>query len=119
MLSGAGWAQGGIRLELRQCVPKDDIVGLGRLELIAKVVLFWSDGNRNASDTQSGTGRPTPVSQITDRGALIGLELKMNYRPLPADHGAPVPARVPGRYGGASTTGLIEITIGSHGLGCG
>ena len=100
-------------------MPKDDIVGLGRLELIAKAVLFLSDGHRNASDPQSATGRPTPVSQITDRSALIGLELKMNCRPLPADHGTPVPARVPGRYGGESTTGLIEITIGSHGLGGG
>jgi sulfane dehydrogenase subunit SoxC len=38
----------------------------------------------------------------------------MNGMPLPADHGAPVRALVPGWCGGASTKWLTEIKIASH-----
>ena len=113
-VSGNGWGQGGIGLAEWQYVPMNHILGLVGLKPNAKAVLFWSGVDGKAPNTQSDTGRPTPISEITDRGDVIGLAFKMNGQPLPADHGAPVRALVPGWCGGASTKWLTEIKIASH-----
>lgn len=113
-VSGNGWGQGGIGLAEWQYVPMNHILGLVGLKPNAKAVLFWSGVDGKAPNTQSDTGRPTPVSEITERGDVIGLAFKMNGQPLPADHGAPVRALVPGWCGGASTKWLTEIKIASH-----
>lgn len=113
-VSGNGWGLGGIGLAEWQYVPMDHILGLVGLKPNAKAVLFWSGVDGKAPNTQSDTGRPTPISEITSRSDVIGLAFKMNGKPLPADHGAPVRALVPGWCGGASTKWLTEIKIASH-----
>jgi len=113
-VSGNGWGLGGIGLAEWQYVPIDHILRLVGLKPNAKAVLFWSGVDGAAPNTQSDTGRPTPISEITGRSDVIGLAFKMNGKPLPADHGAPVRALVPGWCGGASTKWLTEINIASH-----
>lgn len=113
-VSGNGWGLGGIGLAEWQYVPIDHILGLVGLKPNAKAVLFWSGVDGKMPNTQSDTGRPTPISEITGRSDVIGLAFKMNGQPLPADHGAPVRALVPGWCGGASTKWLTEIKIASH-----
>ncbi len=113
-VSGNGWGLGGIGLAEWQYVPMDHILGLVGLRPTAKAVLFWSGVDGRAPNTQSDTGRPTPITEVTGRSDVIGLAFKMNGKPLPADHGAPVRALVPGWCGGASTKWLTEIKIASH-----
>ena len=111
---GNGWGLGGVGLAEWQYVPMDHILGLVGLKPNAKAVLFWSGVDGKAPNTESDTGRPTPISEVTGRSDVIGLAFKMNGKPLPADHGAPVRALVPGWCGGASTKWLTEIKIASH-----
>lgn len=77
-------------------------------------MLLWSRVDGKEPNTQSDTGRPTPISEITGRSDVIGLAFRMNGKPLPADHDAPVRALVPGWCGGVSTKWLTEIKIASH-----
>jgi len=113
-VSGNGWGLGGLGLAEWQYVPMNHIFGLVGLKPNAKAVLFWSGVDGRAPNTQSDTGRPTPIGEFLSRGDDIGLAFKMNGRLLPADHGAPVRALVPGWCGGASTKWLTEIKIASH-----
>ena len=113
-VAGNSWGLGGCGLAEWQYVPMDHILGLVGLKPNAKAVLFWSGVDGKAPNTESDTGRPTPISEITSRGDVIGLAFKMNGQPLPADHGAPVRALVPGWCGGASTKWLTEVKISSH-----
>ena len=111
---GNGWGLGGIGLAEWQYVPISHILGLVGLKPNAKAALFWSGVDGRTPNTESDTGRPTPISEITGRSDVIGLAFKMNGESLPADHGAPVRALVPGWAGGASTKWLTEIKISSH-----
>ena len=113
-VNGNSWGMGGGGVAEWQYVPMDHILGLVGLKPNAKAVLFWSGVDGKAPNTQSDTGRPTPISEVTGRSDVIGLAFKMNGQPLPADHGAPVRALVPGWCGGASTKWLTEIKIASH-----
>ena len=113
-VSGNGWGLGGLGLAEWQYVPMNHILGLVGLKPNAKAVLFWSGVDGKAPNTESDTGRPTPIGEFLSRGDDIGLAYKMNGRLLPADHGAPVRALVPGWCGGASTKWLTEIKIASH-----
>ena len=113
-VSGNGWGLGGVGLAEWQYVPISYILSLVGLKLNAKAILFWSGVDGKAPNTQSDTGRPIPISEALERGDDIGLAFKMNGMPLPADHGAPVRALVPGWCGGASTKWLTEIKIASH-----
>jgi len=113
-VSGNGWGLGGVGLAEWQYVPMSHILGLVGLKPNAKACLFWSGVDGKAPNTESDTGRPTPVSQLLERGDDIGLAFKMNGKPLLPDHGAPVRALVPGWCGGASTKWLTEIKIASH-----
>ena len=106
---GNGWGLGGIGLAEWQYVPISHILGLVGLKPNAKAALFWSGVDGRTPNTESDTGRPTPISEITGRSDVIGLAFKMNGESLPADHGAPVRALVPGWAGGASTKWLTEI----------
>lgn len=113
-VSGNGWGLGGVGLAEWQYVPISHILGLVGLKSNAKAILFWSGVDGKTPNTESDTGRPIPVSEALERGEDIGLAFKMNGMPLPADHGAPVRALVPGWCGGASTKWLTEIKIASH-----
>jgi DMSO/TMAO reductase YedYZ molybdopterin-dependent catalytic subunit len=75
----------------------------------AQQLLFWSgvDG--------PDTGRPIPMKDVLERPEEIGLAFGLNgLIPLPADHGGPVRALVPGWGGAASVKWLTEIRISSH-----
>jgi sulfane dehydrogenase subunit SoxC len=113
-VSGNGWGLGGVGQAEWQYVPISHILGLVGLKKNAKSALFWSGVDGKAPNTRSDTGRPLPISELLERGNDIGLAFKMNGMPLPADHGAPVRALVPGWCGGASTKWLTEIKIASH-----
>lgn len=72
-------------------------------------LLFWSgvDG--------PDTGRPIAMDAVLERPDDIGLAFGLNgLIPLPADHGGPVRALVPGWGGAASVKWLTEIRISSH-----
>jgi sulfane dehydrogenase subunit SoxC len=93
------WDYVPIREILDRVKPRDNAVQL----------LFWSgvDG--------PDTGRPMPMEAVLERADEIGLAFGLNgLVPLPADHGGPVRALVPGWGGAASVKWLTEIRISSH-----
>ena len=81
----------------------------GAADAEAVQLLFWSgvDG--------PDTGRPIAMEAVLERPEEIGLAFGLNgLIPLPADHGGPVRALVPGWGGAASVKWLTEIRISSH-----
>lgn len=113
-VTGNSWGLGGVGMAEWEYVPMSAILDLVGLKKNAKACLFWSGVDGKAPNTQSDTGRPLPVSEILERPDDIGLAFKMNGMPLPADHGSPVRAFVPGWCGGASTKWLTEVKIASY-----
>jgi DMSO/TMAO reductase YedYZ molybdopterin-dependent catalytic subunit len=91
-------------------VPIGEILDRVRPNGKAREVLFWSgvDGK--------DTGRPIDIDELRDRPEVIGLAYGLNGLPLPADHGGPVRALVPGWGGAASVKWLTEMRISSHGF---
>lgn len=89
-------------------VPIGEILDRVRPKANAREALFWSgvDGK--------DTGRPIPIKELQDRREDIGLAYGLNGLPLPADHGGPVRALVPGWGGAASVKWLTEMRIASH-----
>lgn len=115
-VSGTGWGLGGIGQAEWQYVPMSHILGLVGLKPQAKAVLFWSgvDNKDNRPGADGDRGRPLPASVLREYADVIGLAFKMNGFDLPADHGGPVRALVPGYCGAASTKWLTEIKIADH-----
>jgi sulfane dehydrogenase subunit SoxC len=90
-------------------VPIKEILDRVKPRANARQLLFWSgvDG--------PDTGRPIPMEAVLERPEEIGLAFGLNgLIPLPADHGGPVRALVPGWGGAASVKWLTEIRISSH-----
>ena len=90
-------------------VPIKEILDRVRPRSNALQLLFWSgvDG--------PDTGRPIPMEAVLERPEEIGLAFGLNgLIPLPADHGGPVRALVPGWGGAASVKWLTEIRISTH-----
>lgn len=113
-VKGNGWGLGAVGQAEWQYVPISHILGLVGLKPSAKWALFWSGVDSKSPGTESDTGRPLPVTELTQRGDDIGLVFKMNGLDLPADHGGPVRVLVPGWTGAASTKWLTEIKIAEH-----
>ncbi len=112
-VTGSGWGLGGIGQAEWQYVPMSHILSLVELKRDAKAALFWS-GVDNKGDIAGGVGdrgRPLPVRDLKSYADYIGLAFKMNGQDLPADHGGPVRALVPGYCGAASTKWITEIKI--------
>jgi DMSO/TMAO reductase YedYZ molybdopterin-dependent catalytic subunit len=108
-VSGGNWGLGAVGLAEWRYVPISEILGLVGLRPGAVEALFWS-GVDGAGDI----GRPMPVRDILERPEVIGLAYKMNGIDLPADHGYPVRALIPGWGGAASTKWITEIKISPH-----
>ncbi len=90
-------------------VPIKEILDRVKPTQEARQLLFWSgvDG--------PDTGRPIAMEAVLERPEEIGLAFGLNgLIPLPADHGGPVRALVPGWGGAASVKWLTEIRISSH-----
>jgi DMSO/TMAO reductase YedYZ molybdopterin-dependent catalytic subunit len=90
-------------------VPIQEILDRVRPTQEALQLLFWSgvDG--------PDTGRPIAMEAVLERPQEIGLAFGLNgLIPLPADHGGPVRALVPGWGGAASVKWLTEIRISSN-----
>jgi DMSO/TMAO reductase YedYZ molybdopterin-dependent catalytic subunit len=90
-------------------VPIREILDRVKPTSSARQLLFWSgvDG--------PDTGRPIAMEAVLERPEDIGLAFGLNgLIPLPADHGGPVRALVPGWGGAASVKWLTEIRISSH-----
>lgn len=90
-------------------VPIKEILDRVKPTAEAVQLLFWSgvDG--------PDTGRPIAMKDVLERPEEIGLAFGLNgLIPLPADHGGPVRALVPGWGGAASVKWLTEIRISSH-----
>jgi DMSO/TMAO reductase YedYZ molybdopterin-dependent catalytic subunit len=90
-------------------VPIKEILDRVKPRSNAVQLLFWSgvDG--------PDTGRPIAMEAVMERPEEIGLAFGLNgLIPLPADHGGPVRALVPGWGGAASVKWLTEIRISSH-----
>src|SRR5918999_4293869 len=90
-------------------VPIKEILDRVKPKSNATQLLFWSgvDG--------PDTGRPMPIEAVLERPEEIGLAFGLNgLIPLPADHGGPVRALVPGWGGAVSVKWLTEIRISSH-----
>jgi DMSO/TMAO reductase YedYZ molybdopterin-dependent catalytic subunit len=90
-------------------VPIQEILDRVKPTSEAVQLLFWSgvDG--------PDTGRPIAMEAVMERPEEIGLAFGLNgLIPLPADHGGPVRALVPGWGGAASVKWLTEIRISSH-----
>jgi DMSO/TMAO reductase YedYZ molybdopterin-dependent catalytic subunit len=115
-VGGTGWGLGGIGQAEWQYVPMSHILSLVGLKPDAKQVLFWSgvDNKENKPGAIGDRGRPLDVSVLRQNADVIGLAFKMNGKDLPADHGGPVRALVPGYCGAASTKWLTEIKIANH-----
>ena len=115
-VGGTGWGLGGIGQAEWQYVPMSHILSLVGLKKDARQVLFWSgvDNKQNKPGADGDRGRPLDVSVLRAMADSIGLAFKMNGMSLPADHGGPVRALVPGYCGAASTKWLTEIKIANH-----
>lgn len=115
-VTGTGWGLGGIGQAEWQFVPMSHILSLVGLKANAKAALFWSgvDNLENKPGAAGDRGRPIPAEVLRGNADVIGLAFKMNGLDLPADHGGPVRALVPGWCGAASTKWLTEIKIASH-----
>lgn len=115
-VSGTGWGLGGVGLAEWQYVPMSHILGLVGLKKTARQALFWSgvDNKEGKGGAQGDSGRPVPIETLLYRGQSCGLAFQMNGLDLPADHGAPVRALIPGWCGAASTKWLTEIKISSN-----
>lgn len=113
-VGGTGWGLGGVAQAEWEYVPMNHILGLVGLKKNAKAALFWSGIDGREPGQASDTGRPVPIEMLKLRGDSVGLAFRMNGVDLPADHGAPVRAIVPGWCGAASTKWLTEIKIASH-----
>lgn len=90
-------------------VPIKEILDRVKPTSEAQQLLFWSgvDG--------PDTGRPMRMRDVLERPEEIGLAFGLNgLIPLPADHGGPVRALVPGWGGAASVKWLTEIRISSN-----
>jgi sulfane dehydrogenase subunit SoxC len=115
-VGGTGWGLGGIGQAEWQYVPISHILGLVGLKRSAQAMLLWSgvDNKSNTPGAQGDTGRPLPISTVLDLQHVMGLAFKMNGEDLPADHGGPVRAIVPGYCGAASTKWLTEIKVSTR-----
>ncbi|MFM9939139.1 MAG: molybdopterin-dependent oxidoreductase [Hyphomicrobiaceae bacterium] len=113
-VKGNSWGLGAVGQAEWQYVPMSHILGLVGLKKSAKWALFWSGIDAKVAGTESDTGRPLPINELTQRGLDIGLAFKMNGLDLPADHGGPVRLIVPGWTGAASIKWLSEIKIADH-----
>jgi sulfane dehydrogenase subunit SoxC len=115
-VTGTGWGLGGIGQADWQYVPMSHILGLVGIKSNAKAVLLWSgvDNKDNIPGAEGDRGRPLPMEVVRMHADAIGLAFKMNGYDLPADHGGPVRALVPGYCGAASTKWITEIKIASH-----
>ncbi len=115
-VSGSGWGLGGIGQAEWQYVPMSHILSLVELTKDAKAALFWSgvDNKGNVAGGMGDRGRPLPIKDLKSYADFIGLAFKMNGQDLPADHGGPVRAIVPGYCGAASTKWITEIKIATH-----
>lgn len=89
-------------------VPISEILSRVRPKSNAVQALFWSGVDR------PDTGRPIDFSELRARPEAIGIAYGLNGKDLPADHGGPVRAIVPGWGGTASIKWLTEIRIASH-----
>jgi sulfane dehydrogenase subunit SoxC len=90
-------------------VPIQEILDRVRPTQDALQLLFWSGVD------SPDTGRPIAMEAVLERPQDIGLAFGLNgLIPLPADHGGPVRALVPGWGGAASVKWLTEIRISSH-----
>ena len=115
-VTGSGWGLGGIGQAEWQYVPMSHILSLVGLKKNAKAALFWSgvDNKEGKPGVAGDRGRPIPADVLKQYSSAIGLAFKMNGQDLPADHGGPVRALIPGYCGAASTKWLTEIKIASH-----
>ena len=113
-VKGNSWGLGAVGQAEWQYVPMSHILGLVGLKPDARWALFWSGVDGKTAGSEAETGRPLPVSELTQRGDDIGLVFKMNGIDLPPDHGGPVRLVVPGWTGAASIKWLTEIKIASH-----
>ncbi len=113
-VKGTGWGFGGIGQAEWRIVPFPVLFGLAGIKKSARDVLLWSGVDGAVAGAASDTGRPVPFTTLADLGDDAGLAFKMNGVDLPADHGAPVRAVVPGWCGAASTKWVTEIKISAH-----
>ena len=113
-VTGNGWGLGGVE-HGRMGIRSDELHPRSRrTQAECESVFILVRRRRQSAEHESDTGRPIPASELHERSNEIGLAFKLNGMPLPADHGAPVRAFVPGWCGGASTKWLTEIKIASH-----
>lgn len=115
-VGGTGWGLGGIGQAEWQYVPISHILGLAGLKKNAQHLLLWSgvDNKEGKAGVEGDSGRPLPIATVLELQNVMGLAFKMNGEDLPADHGGPVRALVPGYCGAASTKWLTEIKVASH-----
>lgn len=104
-VKGGNWGFSAISMGEWDYIAIGDILDRVKPKKEARQLLFWSgvDG--------PDTGRPMPMAEILARPEVIGLAFGLNGQPLPADHGGPVRALVPGWGGAASVKWLTEIRI--------
>ncbi len=108
-VEGGNWGFSAISQGEWDYVPIKEILDRVKPTPDAVQLLFWSgvDG--------PDTGRPIAMKDVLERPEEIGLAFGLNgLIPLPADHGGPVRALVPGWGGAASVKWLTEIRIESH-----
>ena len=108
-VEGGNWGFSALSQGEWDYVPIKEILDRVKPTAEAEQLLFWSgvDG--------PDTGRPIPMKDVLERPEEIGLAFGLNgLIPLPADHGGPVRALVPGWGGAASVKWLTEIRISSH-----
>ena len=92
-------------------VPLKDLLKQAGLHPAATAVVFHGADSGEAEGLPPGThyARSIPLEKALDPATLLAYE--MNGAPLPADHGFPLRALVPGWYGMDSVKWLTRIEI--------
>ena len=102
---------GGVSTAVWSGVPLEELLKQAGLQSGATTVVFHGADSGDDEDVPAGThfARAIPIEKALDQGTLLAYE--MNGSPLPADHGFPLRALVPGWYGMDSVKWLTRVEI--------
>jgi DMSO/TMAO reductase YedYZ molybdopterin-dependent catalytic subunit len=101
----------GVSTALWSGVPLAELLKQAGLRTEARSVVFYGADSGGGEDVPTGThfARAIPLEKAMDPLMLLAYE--MNGEPLPADHGFPLRAVVPGWYGMDSVKWLMRVAV--------
>jgi DMSO/TMAO reductase YedYZ molybdopterin-dependent catalytic subunit len=102
---------GGVSTAIWSGVSLGELLKQAGLQAGARTVVFYGADSGEDEGVPAGThfARAIPLEKALDLGTLLAYE--MNGAPLPADHGFPLRALVPGWYGMDSVKWLTRVEV--------